>query len=278
MRTAGVIVAVTALLFAACGTDEAPEAAGPTSIDVRAANYKFAAPASVEAGAVEITMENAGPEPHQVQLFRLNDRVDAAQVIAAAKKDGSGLGVAKLGAYAGGPNATDAGETQVATVALEAGNYVFLCLVPDAKGRAHAGLGMVKALDVTDSAETAQVPEADYQVSTTEFDFTMPDAWSGTFTFTNDGEQDHEYQVMEIAKGKTAKDFEAFFRAPPGQEPAGPPPWTTGGGGAVIEPGSSQTFELDLAPGTYFLMCFVADPQKKAPHFALGMMKQFRVS
>ncbi len=277
MRRILVAVGIAALLLAACAKEETPEAAQPQSVEVRAANYTFAAPASLESGAVEITLNNAGPEPHQAQLFRLNDGVDAKKIIAAAKADSSGLGVDKLGTYAGGPNTVDADESQVSTTQLTAGNYVFMCLVPDAKGRAHAGLGMVKAVTVEENADEAEVPSGTYTAATKEFGFDLPDAWAGSITVTNNGKQPHEFQVMEIAPGKTAADFEASFKAPPGTASSGPPPWTTGGGVAVIPPGGSETFASDLKPGTYYLMCFVADPQKKAPHFALGMMKRFEV-
>jgi hypothetical protein len=91
---------------------------------------------------------------------------------------------------------------------------------------------------------------------------------------TNNGRQPHEFQVLGIAPGKTAADFEKFFKSPGA---SGPPAYTAIGGSAAIAPGSRQVFDVDLKPGTYYVMCFVTDPQRKAPHFALGMMKQFTV-
>jgi uncharacterized cupredoxin-like copper-binding protein len=272
MRRAGVLLCITALLFTACGTEETPEAAGPPTVEVRAANYRFAAPATVAAGPVEIAMSNAGPEPHQAQLFKLNAGVTAKKVIAAAKTD---AGVESLGTYAGGPNAVDAGESQTTVTTLAAGNYVFMCLVPDAKGRPHASLGMVKAITVEPNDDQAEAEPATYQAATKDFDFEFPDAWSGSIEVTNKGKESHEFQVMEIAEGKTEADFLKSFQSE--TESAGPPPWTTGGGSAVIPPGSTDTFQADVKPGTYFLMCFVFSPAKKAPHFALGMLKKFEV-
>jgi uncharacterized cupredoxin-like copper-binding protein len=272
MRKLGVFVGLAALLFVACG-EEAPEATGPETLEVRAANYTFAAPESVKAGAVELTLKNAGPEPHQAQLLKLNEGATPKQVIAASKN--GDLGVEKLGTWAGGPNAVDAGESQVTTADLAAGSYVFMCLVPDAKGRPHASLGMVKALTVEENPDAQAAELGTYTASTKEYDFVFPDAWTGPVTVTNNGKQPHEFQIMEIAKGKTEKDFTDWFKAAPGT--AGPPTWTTGGGVASIAPGASETFRADVKPGTYFLMCFVTDPQKKAPHFALGMLKKFVV-
>ena len=136
---------------------------------------------------------------------------------------------------------------------------------------------MVKALTVEANEDAPAAEPGDLTAATKDFDFTFPSSWNGSITVTNEGKEDHEFQVMEIAKGKTAADYEAFFKAPPGQEPAGPPPFATQGGVAVIPPGGTGTFDADLAPGTYYLQCFVASPTKKAPHFALGMMKKFEV-
>ena len=273
MRRTIALFGLAALLFAACANETKPEAAQPSRVGVRAANYKFVAPTTVKAGAVRISLTNAGPEPHQAQLFRLNAGATPQQVITAAKT--SDLNVYKLGAFAGGSNAVDAGESQVSTVNLTAGNYVFMCLLPDPKGRAHASLGMVKALTVTENAEPAEMPAGTYQTaSAKEFSFQLPTSWSGTISFTNTGKQPHEFQIMEIKKGKTEQDFLKAFQGPPG---AGPPPFETGGGAAAVAPGGSQTFNANLKPGTYFMMCFVTDPVKKAPHFALGMLKKFVV-
>jgi hypothetical protein len=276
MRRAGVLLSIAALLFAACGTEETPEAAAPSAIDVRAANYTFASPATVPAGAVTISMENAGPEPHQAQLMKLKAGDDAKKVIAAAKSKAGDAAVLAMGTLAGGPNAVDAGESQVSTETLDAGNYVFFCLVPDPKGRSHASLGMVKDVTVEANDDPAEAPAADYTAATKEFDFELPEAWNGSIAVTNKGKQPHELQIMEIAEGKTEKDFTDWFKAAPGT--AGPPTWTTGGGVASIAPGGTDTFEANVEPGVYFLMCFVPDPEKKAPHFALGMLKRFEVT
>ena len=278
MRRFVVIAAIGAVLLASCGSESKQQTtAEPQKVSVETSNYKFAAPESVPSGAVALRLNNAGPEPHQANVFKLNDGVDAGKVMAAAKADSSGLSLNSLGAYEGGPDAVDKGESQVVNVNLAPGRYAFMCLVPDAKGRAHAGLGMVKEFTVTAGNNGATEPAADSNASIREFDFTLPAKWQGSVKVTNVGKQKHEYQVMEIAPGKTASDFEKFFKSPPGQEPAGPPPWTTAGGISPLEPGTSQTFDVDLKPGTYYLMCFVADPQRKAPHFALGMLKKFEV-
>ena len=180
----------------------------------------------------------------------------------------------KLGTWAGGPDAVDPGTSTVATTRLAPGKYAFICLLPDSKGRAHLSLGMVSALNVTANANQAALPSATASASTHEFAFQLPSTWTGTIAVTNNGRQPHEFQVLGIAPGKTPADFEKFFKS---ATPSGPPAYTTLGGSAVLAPGSRQVFDIDLKPGTYYLMCFVTDPQRKAPHFALGMIHRFQV-
>jgi plastocyanin len=231
---------------------------------------------ALESGEVEITLENAGKEPHQAQLFKLGDGIEIGQLVAKGKEAEAQRDFSALGTFAGGPNAVDPGETQVSVAQLEAGRYAFFCQVPDAMGRAHLALGMVGEVEVTQADEEAEAPSADYSSSAKEFSFELPESWDGTIAFENRGEQPHELQVIGVAEGKTPEDVETWFKAEPGT--AGPPSWTTGGGVSVIPTGGTASFEAALEPGTYFAMCFVSDPEKKLPHFALGMMQRFEVT
>lgn len=279
MRRLSVVLAMSALVLASCGQDEPEPAAQEPEVAtmaIEASDYKFSgAPATTQSGEFEITLSNAGKEPHQAQLFKMNDGVEIAQLVEKGKAPEAERDFSELGTWAGGPNAVDAGETQVAVAQLEAGNYAFFCQVPDAKGQSHLALGMVAPLEVIQADDEAEAPSADFSSTGTEFTFELPEEWTGTIAFENRGEQAHELQVIGVAEGKTPEDVDAWFKAEPGT--AGPPSWTTGGGVAVIDPGDTRSFEADIGPGTYFAMCFVADPEKKAPHFALGMMQRFEV-
>jgi hypothetical protein len=283
MRRLVVLLAVTGLIAAGCGGDNGggeaqPEGDAAQAVAVTAANYTFAGvPASIDAGTTTITLKNAGPEPHQAQLLKLNDGVTDKQLIASGKKDANALDLLKLASYAGGPNGIDTGETQVTSLDVQPGTYAFVCLIPDAKGNLHLGLGMAKTFEVTETQTEGEKPEAEYTSISKDFSFELPEAWDGPISFENRGEQPHEFQVIGIAEGKTAADVEKSFSAEGGGG-SGPPPWTADGGAAAIAPdGGTQVFEVDLEPGTYFAMCFVVDPEKKAPHFALGMMQKFEV-
>ena len=266
-------VAVIVLTSCSSGTKTTTSAA-PAAIDVTAVNYAFTAPSTVAAGAVSVSLKNNGKEAHQAQLFKLNSGTDVGKLVTAGKAESPDLALDKLGSWVGGPDAVDPGKSAVATSSLAPGNYAFMCLLPDAKGRSHLSLGMVSALTVTANSSQAALPSAVANASTREFAFQLPSKWTGTVAVSNNGRQPHEFQVLGIAPGKTAADFEKFFKSPGA---SGPPAYTAEGGSAVIAPGSRQVFDIDLKPGTYYAMCFVTDPQRKAPHFALGMMTKFQV-
>jgi hypothetical protein len=42
--------------------------------------------------------------------------------------------------------------------------------------------------------------------------------------------------------------------------------------------GKNTYFEADLAPGDYGMICFVPDAKDGKPHFAHGMIQQFKVT
>jgi hypothetical protein len=62
---------------------------------------------------------------------------------------------------------------------------------------------------------------------------------------------------------------------PAGQHDSPPlsmaPPFSEHGGVAPMNPSYTNHFEVDPASGGYAVICFVADPETGAPHFAPGM-------
>ena len=87
------------------------------------------------------------------------------------------------------------------------------------------------------------------------------------------GQQIHHATIARLEDGKTVADLMEAFKTP------GPPPsWVTFVGGPnVPDPGAEANATLDLAPGSYVLICFVDTPDK-VPHFAKGMFHAFTVT
>jgi hypothetical protein len=137
---------------------------------------------------------------------------------------------------------------------------------------------MLKEFTVTaPTGEAAAAPEADTQVVLDDFTFTFPADFNGqgTVEVVNEADQLHEMTLYEMTGGATLADVQAFFSP---QAPPGPPPISPAGGSAAQSPGTTTFVPLELAPGNYVMICFVPDAASGAPHFALGMMKDFTVT
>jgi uncharacterized cupredoxin-like copper-binding protein len=239
--------------------------------------------ASVKAGPVEIVLTNKGAQEHQATLVKLHAGVDLGAIAAASASDPTGAAVFKLFDAAGGPNAVAPGATVSSTQVLTPGSYLMACFIPDpADNVPHVAKGMVQAFTVTENPaikdlSSVKLGGADAaQAGLTEFAYNVPDAikGSGTLHVNNTGTQAHELSIYKLADGKTSADVTAFLSG----TPTGPPPFTPAGGVAALAPGTEIITKLDLAPGSYALVCFLPDTAGSGKaHFQLGMIKQVTV-
>ena len=233
-------------------TTTAP-ATAPDTLNVIATDYAYALDTEqVAAGLVTVNQDNQGAENHQVTLVRLEDGQTPAEVADGLSAQGDGF--IDAANYAGGPNNTIAGETGSATVPLTEGSYALVCFIPNQDGESHYALGMLGEVEVVpaaDEAAPADPPAADASASLVDFPFEGDDdlPTAGTIEVTNDGTQAHEWTVGNLDN-------------------------TVGTGLSAIAPGAVAYVPIDVAAGDYSYNCFVADPETRTPHIALGMTAQ----
>jgi hypothetical protein len=127
-----------------------PAAAEPTAdITITEKDYTWDISAPITAGTHTFRVENAGPQVHEVQIFQI-----------APGKSAKDLQTWLAGSMKGPPPAIPAGgfvgpmpgagEHGFFTRTLAAGNYVFICFVPDAKdAKPHFMHGMMKEVKVS---------------------------------------------------------------------------------------------------------------------------------
>lgn len=294
-KTALVLVAVLALLAAGCSDDEessdgttsssaeststtaAPESA---SLDVTATDYAYdMGSTEVPAGAVEINLSNEGEEEHQVTVVRFKEGKSVAD-LAVTEEDPTQL-YDVLETF-GGPSAVGPGGSVRAVVDLEPGSYTVICFIPSpSDGVSHAAKGMIAELEVTEAAEPAALPTADETVGLADFEFQLPDGFTGSSSVEvrNDGPQAHELAAYRVAEGKTADDVVAFLSVPPGSPPPeGPPPFEPAAGISALDSGVTNVVDLNLTPGNYVLLCFLPDANDGLPHFLKGMVQPVTIS
>lgn len=277
-------------LLASCGSSsqsQSPSGSTQTStvtrpipaITIKAVDFSFQEPQSVQAGLVDVNFINTGKEPHQINIGRLNDGVtfDQFKTVLDDKNKGPGaaLGLATL--Y-GGANTIPPGQSQEVILNFPAGQYVSICFVAGADNVPHYMKGMLTQFTVTGSPGKQDEPKANGDIMLKDFSFTLPSSIQAgplTLKVTNNGPQPHEIAVIKLAQGVTMQKLLQLMSQP--NPPAGPPPFTDAGGLGALKPNSSAWLKLNLQPGNYGTLCFVPDQKTGKPHFMLGMYASFTV-
>ena len=250
---------------------------------VHTREFAFVAPASIAAGTTTFRLVNDGKEIHQISIVQLKEGKTLADYGAALKANkptpwASGVG---------GPNAAAPGQTMDATVTLDAGNYVLVCWVPSPGAPVpHVAKGMIQPLTVTAPGGVTQagtsvsyLPESTPDVHLELFDygfkFSKPlTAGKHTIHVMNTGAQEHEAVLVKLAPGKTMKDFDAWLEG--GMK--GPSPATPTPGMAGLGKGRTGTFDTNLSPGAYGVVCWIPDAKDGKPHEMHGMVHEFTVA
>jgi hypothetical protein len=249
---------------------------------VIARDYAFEAPESIEAGLVDIRLENRGKEMHHIQLVRLADGKTMRDLFDALAAGGSPPAWAK---DVGGPNTPVPGGTSAAMVRLKPGRYAMICFIPSPDGKPHLMKGMAKELMVTPPATIAPAsaksaspaePRADITMTLRDYDFMLSAplrAGNQVIRVRNEAAQSHEVVIVKLAPGKAPRDVLAWI-----EKQEGPPPGAPAGGTTGIARNGENILSLDLEPGRYALICFIPDAKDGKPHFVHGMVKEIEIA
>ena len=127
-----------------------PAAADPTAdVTITEKDYTWDISAPITAGTHTFRVENAGPQPHEVQIYQLGPGKTAKDLQAWMTAGMKGEPPAKpVGGFIG-PMPVP-GEHGFFTTTLAAGKYVFLCFFPDQKdAKPHVMHGMMKEVTVS---------------------------------------------------------------------------------------------------------------------------------
>jgi hypothetical protein len=240
---------------------------------IYARDYAFEAPDSIPAGMTNFHLVNDGPNLHHMQLVRLDSGKTAGDLEAAMRNPGPPPAWA---VFVGGPNAPNPGASLDASMELQEGNYVMLCLVDIPAHVPHFAKGMARPFKVVAASGTpAAAPSSDVTITLADYNFLIKGALTAgkhTIRVENSGPQVHEVEIVRLAPGKTVKDLGAWM-----QTMEGPPPATAIGGIAATVPATTSYVNVDLTPGNYVLLCFVPDAKDGKTHADHGMIKEIAV-
>jgi hypothetical protein len=239
-------------------------------------DHGYTGPDRVPAGMTTVEIINRGQHPHHAQIVKLAVGKTAQDFTAAMKADP--LHWPSWVSFVGGPNGVVPGERASATMHLDSGQYLALCLIPDTHGVPHMMLGMEKEFTVVPVRVAAyERPAAALTITQRDFHFDLSrpiTAGVHTIEVINGGSQPHEVVVVQLAPGATVKDFVAAFE--PGA--SGPPPGKLMGGVVGIDRGGRAFFTATFQPGQYALLCFLPDQHTGKEHFTQGMIREFTIN
>ena len=268
--------------IAACGRGDAEvEASTPAAeatlgaheVVIRARDFAFDAPDTIQSGPTTFRLVNEGPELHHVQLFRLEEGHSFDDFMKHMAANGH---PPAWSVEVGGPNTPNPGAESNGSLDLQPGEYALLCVIPSADGVPHVMKGMSKPLTVVPAAGPARaMPEADVVMMLNDYSFVAtPEISAGkrTIRVENQASQPHEVLFAKLAPGKTAADLLSWI-----EKPQGPPPADILGGTTAFKAGESNTVSIDFQPGEYALLCFIPDAKDGQPHVAHGMVRQITV-
>ena len=123
---------------------------------------------------------------------------------------------------------------------------------------------------------------ASVDIKVTEFAFVMPDtipAGVTTLHVQNIGGMPHFIEIQSVSGGKTDSDIQSLLDNPNNHN-APPPKWLGKApmpNLAILSPGQSTDFTVNLPAGTYAAFCWMPDTNG-TPHANLGMHKVFTVT
>jgi len=128
-------------------TGPAAAAASTPSADatIKLVDYNFVSSKPLTAGTQAIEVENAGPQPHELVLVRLEPGKSVQDFLGWVMKPAGPPPAHAIG----GVSPMEKGRTARINVNLTPGDYALVCFIPDAKdGKPHLAHGMVQQIHV----------------------------------------------------------------------------------------------------------------------------------
>lgn len=278
---AGAIVLAMAVAFAACGDDDDTVTAFEVTVTEQSEkNFEIEAPAEVEAGAVEISLDNSGNEvPHAAAIIKVEDGRTTEEALEIIDGDEEPSEIPEWIRGYGGVGDTAPGETATATVLLDEGNY----FVQDDADNGGEGT-VLSEFTVTGDGE-GELPETEATVTAAEtgegdekysWETDGLVAGENEITFISEGEEALHHIIAAPIKGDaTIEDVRADL------ESDGPPKsvdFENVLSTPVIDGERSQTLTLDLEAGRYAFICFLPDrdtPEKS--HYEQGLLDEVEI-
>ncbi len=271
-------VLASSSLFATSRAQDIPE------VVFTATTEKATGPATIEAGYINLVLENQDEGMRALGIFRVKDGADVAGAKALVVRNFNGEEVSQeeeksfTDGFYGGAVFVEPGARKEVGVTVIPGTYVVYL-----DGITDEGINVtpefITTLEVTPSSASVEAPTPDYTIKMVDHAFAFPadmKAGKHLFRVENIGHQEHMMFISKMLPGKTFADVQALLEDPTLDSTTVMEEETFGVHG--ISPEAFNDVEFELEPGNYAAVCFVTDPETGAPHAFLGMTQVFTVT
>jgi hypothetical protein len=232
-------------------------------------------PATFESGYTEFVLDNQSSKVYAHEIVKLTEGADPElfkqSIIAffSGTADEAMIGqvMGSVEVFVGGAIGTVPGGTRNVGLVLTPGTYVMYADQISEEGllidEAHTA-----TITVTEGANPAPEPKADYTINMAEYAFALPaDLKAGThlFKFENIGEEDHLGFIFKLPDGMSAE--EAMHSEDPNVD------WAEAQGVHAVGAGSVTYVEMTLEPGATYLFDCPIPNDEGVSHDEMGMMQ-----
>ncbi len=254
------------------------------SITILAEDYAFQAPDRISSGWTTINYENQGTEPHFMLIAKVPDGhtfdeyatdvlLPFNDVWYSLRDDGISVEKAfeNLGAtvpewfwsveFMGGIGVLSPGHTSEVTLNLDPGTYVLECYIKTEDGEMHSMEGMLRELTVTEEPSGATAPEADIQITLSNFEMDVQGYLSsGPRTVSVHLKENpeegfgHNVHVARLEPDTNVKELIQWMNFFDVEGLRNPNPSTFLGGMHLLPVGETGYFTIDLKPGRYLFV------------------------
>lgn len=282
------LVALLACQPADDGSDAAADSAAAAAdaagdaVTVTAKDFEFEAPASIPSGWNDFRFVNEGEQEHFFLLYHLPEgrtfadyrsgvtepflsvwsRYDAGELTREETLAALGEEMAPWffeAETAGGAALTEPGRTAHVTLDLEPGTYVMECYVKTPQGTWHNDRGMLKELTVTEDSTGAAPPEADAELTLSNYEIATSDTLTAGrqtvavhVTDTPEGFMPHDINLFRIESDTTTvEQIVAWMDWMDLEQFRAPGPAISVGGVESMAAGATGYMTVDLEPGRY---------------------------
>lgn len=261
-----------------CGVIERSEseAGSLPAAAYRLAGGSLEGPDTLPAGPTMVSLEVQDGILDQVALIRLEEGRSIAEFLT-----GTEVAYPPVWAhFAGGPGAALPGAPTQSVVTLSPGQWLALAFDAGPDGFPRIRHQASRPLTVVENRASATAPATSYSIQLFDYGFFVSAPLiPGTHVVdvVNMAPQRHEVILVRLRDGQGADDMAAWLLARRRGEAVGEAAGDLVGGVAALSQNERNAWTVTVTPGTYALLCLLADDGDGRSHLAHGHVQTFMV-